>query len=171
VSEFVQLDSVSKVYQGGITGALNNVSLAIEQGEFRALGSAHQRGSGAARRVTDLEGVQGKELAESHAATGPWGCSISCRSRALGETATAVPPLDYCQGRRLELATEADRMPGRARPPEFKAFRPGGQPSPTAFPVCKISPRRMTLITLMRVSGLANPAFLLEVEAVAAMPE
>jgi hypothetical protein len=58
-----------------------------------------------------------------------------------------------------------------ARPPEFKAFRPGGQPSPTAFPVCKISPRRMTLITLMRVSGLANPAFLLEVEAVAAMPE
>jgi putative ABC transport system ATP-binding protein len=37
VSEFVQLDSVSKVYQGGITGALNGVSLTIEEGEFAVI--------------------------------------------------------------------------------------------------------------------------------------
>ena len=37
MSEFVQLDSVTKVYQGGITGALNGVSLTIEEGEFAVI--------------------------------------------------------------------------------------------------------------------------------------
>jgi len=37
VSESVQLNSVTKVYQGGITGALDSVSLTIEQGEFAVI--------------------------------------------------------------------------------------------------------------------------------------
>jgi len=37
MSELVQLTDVTKVYQGGITGALNGVSLTIEKGEFTAI--------------------------------------------------------------------------------------------------------------------------------------
>ena len=36
-SAAVQLSNVTKVYQGGITGALNGVSLTVEQGEFTAV--------------------------------------------------------------------------------------------------------------------------------------
>ncbi len=37
MSELVRLSDVTKVYQGGITGALNGVSLTIEKGEFTAI--------------------------------------------------------------------------------------------------------------------------------------
>src|SRR2546422_7068419 len=37
MSELVRVTNVIKVYQGGITGALNGVSLSIEQGEFTAV--------------------------------------------------------------------------------------------------------------------------------------
>jgi putative ABC transport system ATP-binding protein len=37
VSEFVQLEDVTKVYQGGITGALDGVSLTINEGEFAVI--------------------------------------------------------------------------------------------------------------------------------------
>src|SRR5437588_8469168 len=37
MTELVGLTDVSKVYQGGITGALNGVSLSVEQGEFTAV--------------------------------------------------------------------------------------------------------------------------------------
>ncbi|HKW71512.1 MAG TPA: ABC transporter ATP-binding protein, partial [Candidatus Dormibacteraeota bacterium] len=37
MSELVRLTDVTKVYQGGITGALNSVSLTIEKGEFTAI--------------------------------------------------------------------------------------------------------------------------------------
>src|SRR3989449_7356712 len=37
MSELVRLSDVTKVYQGGVTGALSGVSLAIEQGEFTAI--------------------------------------------------------------------------------------------------------------------------------------
>src|SRR2546422_3038641 len=37
MSELVRLTDITKVYQGGVTGALNGVSLAIEQGEFTAI--------------------------------------------------------------------------------------------------------------------------------------
>src|SRR2546423_2620978 len=37
MSELVRLDNVSKVYQGGITGALNNMSVSVEKGEFTAI--------------------------------------------------------------------------------------------------------------------------------------
>jgi putative ABC transport system ATP-binding protein len=37
MSELVRLTDVSKVYQGGITGALNGVSVAVEKGEFTAI--------------------------------------------------------------------------------------------------------------------------------------
>jgi putative ABC transport system ATP-binding protein len=36
-SELVRLTDVSKVYQGGITGALNGVSVTVENGEFTAI--------------------------------------------------------------------------------------------------------------------------------------
>jgi putative ABC transport system ATP-binding protein len=37
MSELVRVTDVTKVYQGGITGALNGISLAVEQGEFTAV--------------------------------------------------------------------------------------------------------------------------------------
>jgi putative ABC transport system ATP-binding protein len=37
VNDYVRLDGVTKVYQDGITGALNGVSLTIEEGEFAAI--------------------------------------------------------------------------------------------------------------------------------------
>ena len=37
MSELVQLKDITKVYQGGVTGALNGVSLTIEEGEFTAV--------------------------------------------------------------------------------------------------------------------------------------
>jgi len=37
MSELVRLTDVTKVYQGGITGALNGVSLSVEKGEFAAI--------------------------------------------------------------------------------------------------------------------------------------
>jgi putative ABC transport system ATP-binding protein len=37
MSELVRLTDITKVYQGGITGALNGVSLSVEQGEFTAV--------------------------------------------------------------------------------------------------------------------------------------
>jgi putative ABC transport system ATP-binding protein len=37
MSELVRLSDITKVYQGGVTGALNGVSLTVEQGEFTAV--------------------------------------------------------------------------------------------------------------------------------------
>jgi putative ABC transport system ATP-binding protein len=37
MSDLVRLADVTKVYQGGITGALNGVSVAVEKGEFTAI--------------------------------------------------------------------------------------------------------------------------------------
>src|SRR5712664_3632866 len=37
MSELIRLTDVTKVYQGGITGALNGVSLTVEEGEFTAI--------------------------------------------------------------------------------------------------------------------------------------
>ena len=37
MSELVRLSDITKVYQGGVTGALNGVSLAVEEGEFTAV--------------------------------------------------------------------------------------------------------------------------------------
>src|SRR5712664_234038 len=37
MSELVQLSDSTKVYQGGVTGALNGVSLTVEEGEFTAV--------------------------------------------------------------------------------------------------------------------------------------
>src|SRR5713101_7582063 len=37
MTELVRLTDITKVYQGGVTGALNGVSLTIEEGEFTAV--------------------------------------------------------------------------------------------------------------------------------------
>ena len=37
MTELVRLTDITKVYQGGVTGALNGVSIAIEEGEFTAV--------------------------------------------------------------------------------------------------------------------------------------
>src|SRR2546425_7753573 len=37
MSELVRLTDITKVYQGGITGALNDVSVTVERGEFTAI--------------------------------------------------------------------------------------------------------------------------------------
>lgn len=55
MSELVRLTDVSKVYQGGITGALNGVSVAIEQGEFTAI--MGPSGSGKSTMLNLVAGV------------------------------------------------------------------------------------------------------------------
>src|SRR5207302_1413549 len=37
MSELARLTEITKVYQGGVTGALNGVSLTVEEGEFTAV--------------------------------------------------------------------------------------------------------------------------------------
>jgi putative ABC transport system ATP-binding protein len=37
MSELIRLTDITKVYQGGVTGALNGVSLTVEEGEFTAV--------------------------------------------------------------------------------------------------------------------------------------
>src|SRR6202140_1389102 len=37
MTELIRLTHVTKVYQGGVTGALNGVSLTVEEGEFTAV--------------------------------------------------------------------------------------------------------------------------------------
>ncbi len=41
MTELVRLTDVTKVYQGGITGALNGVTLSVERGEFTAVMVLH----------------------------------------------------------------------------------------------------------------------------------
>src|SRR5260370_29487137 len=47
VTELVRLTDITKVYQGGVTGALNGVSIAIEEGEFTAVVGPAGRGKSA----------------------------------------------------------------------------------------------------------------------------
>src|SRR5579864_1479546 len=55
MSELVRLTDVSKVYQGGITGALNGVSVAVEKGEFTAI--MGPSGSGKSTMLNLVAGV------------------------------------------------------------------------------------------------------------------
>ena len=55
MSELVRLSNVTKVYQGGITGALNGVSVVIEQGEFTAI--MGPSGSGKSTMLNLVAGV------------------------------------------------------------------------------------------------------------------
>src|SRR6266480_1486612 len=55
MSELVRLTEVTKVYQGGITGALNGVSVAIEKGEFTAI--MGPSGSGKSTMLNLVAGV------------------------------------------------------------------------------------------------------------------
>ncbi len=55
MSELVRLADVTKVYQGGITGALNGVSVAVEKGEFTAI--MGPSGSGKSTMLNLVAGV------------------------------------------------------------------------------------------------------------------
>ncbi|OLD49932.1 MAG: ABC transporter ATP-binding protein [Actinobacteria bacterium 13_1_40CM_2_65_8] len=55
MSELVRLTDVTKVYQGGITGALNGVSVAVEKGEFTAI--MGPSGSGKSTMLNLVAGV------------------------------------------------------------------------------------------------------------------
>jgi len=55
MSELVRVTDVTKVYQGGITGALNGVSVSIEQGEFTTI--MGPSGSGKSTLLNLLAGV------------------------------------------------------------------------------------------------------------------
>jgi putative ABC transport system ATP-binding protein len=55
MSELVRLTDVTKVYQGGITGALNGVSMTVEKGEFTAI--MGPSGSGKSTMLNLVAGV------------------------------------------------------------------------------------------------------------------
>jgi putative ABC transport system ATP-binding protein len=55
MSELVRLSDVTKVYQGGITGALNGVSISVEKGEFTAI--MGPSGSGKSTMLNLVAGV------------------------------------------------------------------------------------------------------------------
>jgi putative ABC transport system ATP-binding protein len=55
MSELVRLTDVTKVYQGGITGALNGISVTIERGEFTAI--MGPSGSGKSTMLNLVAGV------------------------------------------------------------------------------------------------------------------
>jgi len=55
MTELVRLTDVTKVYQGGITGALNGVSVAVEKGEFTAI--MGPSGSGKSTMLNLVAGV------------------------------------------------------------------------------------------------------------------
>jgi putative ABC transport system ATP-binding protein len=57
MSELVRLTDVTKVYQGGITGALNGVSVAVERGEFTAI--MGPSGSGKSTMLNLVAGLDG----------------------------------------------------------------------------------------------------------------
>ncbi len=55
MSELVRVTDVTKVYQGGITGALNGVSVSVEKGEFTAI--MGPSGSGKSTMLNLVAGV------------------------------------------------------------------------------------------------------------------
>ena len=57
MNELVRLADVTKVYQGGITGALNGVSLTVERGEFAAI--TGPSGSGKSTLLNLVAGLDG----------------------------------------------------------------------------------------------------------------
>jgi putative ABC transport system ATP-binding protein len=57
MSDLVRLTDVTKVYQGGITGALNGVSLTVERGEFTAI--TGPSGSGKSTLLNLVAGLDG----------------------------------------------------------------------------------------------------------------
>src|SRR5438105_11091455 len=72
MSELVRLTEITKVYQGGVTGALNGVSLSVEQGEFTAVMGPSGSGkstllnlvAGLDRPTTGKVNVAGRKLDE-----------------------------------------------------------------------------------------------------------
>src|SRR5260370_38624783 len=80
MSELVRLTDVTKVYQGGITGALNGVSVGVEKGEFTAIMGPSGSGkstmlnlvAGLHRPTSGSVSVGGTDLGKvGHAAPGP----------------------------------------------------------------------------------------------------
>src|ERR1700694_1907529 len=55
MTELVRLTEITKVYQGGVTGALNGVSLTVEAGEFAAV--MGPPASGKSTRLSLVAGV------------------------------------------------------------------------------------------------------------------
>ena len=73
MSELVRLSDITKVYQGGVTGALNGVSLAVEEGEFTAVMSPS--GSGKSTLLNLIAGFEiptvGQVLVDGQSIKGP----------------------------------------------------------------------------------------------------
>src|SRR5260370_19181966 len=55
MSELVRLSGITKVYQGGVTGPLNGVSLTVEVGEFTAV--MGPSGSGKSTMLNRIAGL------------------------------------------------------------------------------------------------------------------
>lgn len=60
MSELIRLTEVTKVYQGGITGALNGASVTVEKGELTAI--MGPSGSGKSSRFEEEAGLSGSGL-------------------------------------------------------------------------------------------------------------
>jgi putative ABC transport system ATP-binding protein len=79
MSELVRLSDITKVYQGGVTGALNGVSLTVEEGEFTAV-----MGPSGSGKTTLLNLVAGLDRPTSGSVT-----VAGSELGSMGETALA----------------------------------------------------------------------------------
>jgi putative ABC transport system ATP-binding protein len=121
MSELVRLTDVSKVYQGGITGALNGVSVTVEKGEFTAI-----MGPSGSGKSTLLNLVAGLDRPTS-GSVAVGGLDLA----ALGEAGLArfrrdhigfvfqffhlLPNLTALENVLIPAQLKGDAVPGRAR--------------------------------------------------------
>jgi putative ABC transport system ATP-binding protein len=121
MSELVRLTEVTKVYQGGITGALNGISVAVEKGEFAAI-----MGPSGSGKSTMLNLVAGLDRPSSGTVT-VGGTDL----RTLGEAGLArfrrdhigfvfqffylLPNLTALENVLIPAQLKGDVVPGRAR--------------------------------------------------------
>ena len=120
-SELIRLTDVTKVYQGGITGALNGVSMTVEEGEFTAIMGPSGSGkstmlnlvAGLDRPTSGTIEVGGADLAK----LGEAGLARFRRDRIgfIFQFFHLLPNMTALENILIPAQLKGDLVPGRAR--------------------------------------------------------